>query len=81
MPMTTRYKLDPVGSRFTVRAFAAGMFSFLGHSPTFAVTDFGGGVSFEGGTLDGLDFPPGSPRRRTGGGANERDQDSRQDPD
>jgi polyisoprenoid-binding protein YceI len=44
--MTTRYRLDPGHSRFTVRAFAAGLLSFLGHSPTFAVREFAGAVEF-----------------------------------
>jgi polyisoprenoid-binding protein YceI len=45
--VTTRYRLDPTHSRFTVQAFVAGMLSFLGHNPTFAVTDFSGDVMFE----------------------------------
>ncbi len=47
--MPTRYRFDPGQSRFTVQAFAAGMLSFLGHSPTFAVHDFGGRLTVEGG--------------------------------
>ncbi|HBI46150.1 MAG TPA: hypothetical protein DDY78_25350 [Planctomycetales bacterium] len=45
--MTARYRLDPTHSRFTVQAFVAGMFSFLGHSPTFAVNGFAGEVQFD----------------------------------
>ncbi len=45
--MTVQYRLDPTQSRFTVQAFAAGMLSFLGHSPTFAVRDFSGEVRFD----------------------------------
>jgi polyisoprenoid-binding protein YceI len=45
--MTARYRLDPTHSRFTVQAFAAGMLSFLGHNPTFAVTGFAGEVTFD----------------------------------
>jgi polyisoprenoid-binding protein YceI len=41
-----RYRLDPGPSRFTVQAFAAGLLSFLGHSPTFAVRDFRGEAWF-----------------------------------
>jgi polyisoprenoid-binding protein YceI len=52
--MTTRYRFDPGGSRFTVRAFAAGVLSFLGHSPTFAVREFGGEVVAEGGRVTGV---------------------------
>ncbi len=47
--MTARYRLDPGQSRFTVQAFATGLLSFLGHSPTFAVRDFAGAVRFDGG--------------------------------
>jgi polyisoprenoid-binding protein YceI len=52
--MTTRYRFDPGQSRFTVQAFAAGMLSFLAHSPTFAVRDFAGTVAFDGGTVKGM---------------------------
>ena len=45
--MTARYLLDPTHSRFTVQAFAAGMLSFLGHNPTFAVTGFAGEVTLD----------------------------------
>ncbi len=48
----TRYRLGPELSQFTVQAFASGMLSFLGHSPTFAVRDFTGSVAFAGGTID-----------------------------
>ena len=44
---TTRYRLDPALSRFTVQAFASGLLSFLGHSPTFVVRDFAGDVEFD----------------------------------
>jgi polyisoprenoid-binding protein YceI len=43
-----RYRLDPKMSRFTVQAFATGLLSFRGHSPTFAVRDFVGIVDLEG---------------------------------
>ncbi len=46
------YVLDPARSRFTVQAFARGMLSVLGHSPTFAVRDFTGELHF---TPDALD--------------------------
>ena len=45
--MTARYRLDPTHSRFTVQAFAAGMLSFLGHNPTFAVPGFAGEVHLD----------------------------------
>jgi polyisoprenoid-binding protein YceI len=44
--MTTRYRFDPDHSRFTVQAFAAGLLSFLGHSPTFSVRSLGGTLEF-----------------------------------
>jgi polyisoprenoid-binding protein YceI len=44
--MTPRYRFDPGHSRFTVQAFATGLLSFLGHSPTLAVRDFRGVVEF-----------------------------------
>ena len=37
-----RYVLDKSSSNFTVQAFASGMLSALGHSPTFAIRDFSG---------------------------------------
>jgi polyisoprenoid-binding protein YceI len=42
-----RYVLDKSSSRFTVRAFATGMLSSLGHSPTFAIRDFAGEAHFD----------------------------------
>jgi polyisoprenoid-binding protein YceI len=50
----TRYRLGPELSQFTVQAFASGMLSFLGHSPTFAVRGFTGVVSFEGDTVNAM---------------------------
>ncbi len=41
------YVLDRSASRFTVRAFAGGMLSALGHSPTLAIRDFSGEVEFD----------------------------------
>jgi polyisoprenoid-binding protein YceI len=40
------YQIDKSSSRFTVRAFATGMLSSLGHSPTFAIRDFDGQLDF-----------------------------------
>lgn len=48
--MMNRYRLDPAASRFTVQAFATGMLSMLGHSPTFAVRDFQGEVRLDDGS-------------------------------
>lgn len=42
-----RYVLDKSSCKFTVKAFATGMLSALGHSPTFAVRDFAGEASFD----------------------------------
>jgi polyisoprenoid-binding protein YceI len=39
---TVRYALDPKVSRFTVQAFAAGLFSSFGHNPVIAITNFSG---------------------------------------
>jgi polyisoprenoid-binding protein YceI len=41
-----RYLIDKSSSRFTVRAFATGMLSSLGHSPTFAIRNFEGELEF-----------------------------------
>jgi polyisoprenoid-binding protein YceI len=41
-----RYAIDPALSRFTVRAFASGMLSALGHNPTIAIRDFSGEAEF-----------------------------------
>lgn len=39
---TVRYALDPKVSRFTVQAFAAGLFSSFGHNPVIAIRNFTG---------------------------------------
>jgi polyisoprenoid-binding protein YceI len=41
-----RYVIDRSSSKFTVRVFATGMLSALGHSPTFAIRKFEGEVTF-----------------------------------
>ncbi len=41
-----RYVFDPRISRFTVRAFASGMLSAFGRSPTIAIRDFTGEARF-----------------------------------
>lgn len=41
------YVLDKSASRFTVRAFASGMLSALGHNPTLAIRDFSGEADFD----------------------------------
>ncbi|MGA2645767.1 MAG: YceI family protein [Candidatus Sulfotelmatobacter sp.] len=49
---TARYLIDAKGSTFTVRAFATGVLSVLGHSPTIAIPDFQGEVQFSSSTLE-----------------------------
>jgi polyisoprenoid-binding protein YceI len=41
-----RYKLDASRSRFTVQAFAAGLFAGFGHNPIIGIRDFTGEVEF-----------------------------------
>ena len=41
-----RYRIDVAMSRFTVRAFATGLFSSLGHNPTLAIRDYTGDAAF-----------------------------------
>lgn len=40
--LSTTFEIDHNASRFLVRAFATGMLSALGHSPTIAIRDFSG---------------------------------------
>jgi polyisoprenoid-binding protein YceI len=51
--MIARYRLDLAHSRFTVQAFAGGLLSMLGHSPTFAVRDFAGEIRLDPQAPDG----------------------------
>ena len=48
-----RYRLVAGESRFTVQAFAEGLFSAFGHNPVIAIRDFEGEVEFVPGTLEG----------------------------
>jgi polyisoprenoid-binding protein YceI len=48
--MHERYRIDAGQSRFTVQAFAEGLFSFFGHNPTIAIRGFGGDVRLVPGT-------------------------------
>jgi polyisoprenoid-binding protein YceI len=41
---TIHYAIETKGSRFTVKAFAAGLLSGFGHNPTIAVPDFEGEI-------------------------------------
>lgn len=45
--MLGRYVLDKIASKFTVRAFASGMLSAMGHNPTIAIRDFIGDAGFD----------------------------------
>lgn len=56
LPLTSstalRYLVEPGLSRFTVKAFATGLLSALGHSPTFAIRDFEGEAWLAPATLE-----------------------------
>jgi polyisoprenoid-binding protein YceI len=47
------YVIDPGISRFTVRAFATGLLSALGHSPTIGIRNFQGEVRVGSDSLEG----------------------------
>jgi polyisoprenoid-binding protein YceI len=47
------YTIDPASSRFTVRAFAAGLLSGFGHNPVIAIREFSGEVNFAPDNLAG----------------------------
>lgn len=49
---TQSYAIDPGMSRFTVRAFASGFLSAMGHNPTFAIRDFSGEAKFSPENVD-----------------------------
>jgi polyisoprenoid-binding protein YceI len=51
-PAIEVYAIDPGISRFTVRAFASGMFSAFGHNPTLAIRDFEGEARFSPEAID-----------------------------
>ena len=51
-PTVAVYAIDPGISRFTVRAFAGGMFSAFGHNPTLAIREFEGEARFSPDALD-----------------------------
>ena len=53
MPSVIRYTIDKRASKFTVQAFAEGMLSFLGHSPTFAARDYEGVIECDPETGEG----------------------------
>jgi polyisoprenoid-binding protein YceI len=43
---TVQYPIDPAASRFTVQAFATGLLSVFGHSPTIGIRDYEGQIQF-----------------------------------
>jgi polyisoprenoid-binding protein YceI len=47
------YTIDPTSSRFTIRAFAAGLLSGFGHNPVIAIRDFSGEVNLAPDNLAG----------------------------
>jgi len=49
----TALVIDPGASRLTLRAFASGLLSALGHNPVLAVRDYQGEVKFDPETLTG----------------------------
>jgi polyisoprenoid-binding protein YceI len=51
-PDVVRFRIDAARSRFTVRAFAGGMLSALGHHPNISIREFSGEARFVPGTLD-----------------------------
>jgi len=42
-----RFAIDTRASRFTVRAFATGIMSAMGHDPTIGIRDFSGEMTFD----------------------------------
>ena len=51
-----RYRIDGNRSRFTVKAFAGGLFSSFAHNPTIAIRDFTGEVEFDPDALEKSSF-------------------------
>ncbi len=49
--LSTQYAIDAAKSRLTVRAFASGLLSGLGHNPVIGAQDFSGQVDFAPGAL------------------------------
>jgi polyisoprenoid-binding protein YceI len=47
-----RYVVDPMVSRFTVKAFATGLLSAFGHSPTIMIRDLKGEIRFSPETVE-----------------------------
>jgi len=53
---TNRYVIDGRSSRFTVRAFAKGLLSAMGHNPTIGIRDFIGEMRFNPDALEAGSF-------------------------
>lgn len=51
-PDAAKYRIDAAQSRFTVRAFAGGLFSALAHDHNIAIRDIGGEADFTYGTVE-----------------------------
>jgi len=51
-----RFVIDTRASRFTVRAFATGILSAMGHNPTIGIRTFSGGMKFDPEQLEASDF-------------------------
>ncbi len=49
---TVAYRLIPEQSKFTVQAFAEGLFSAFGHDPVILIREFAGEVHFVSGTFE-----------------------------
>src|ERR1700754_1402862 len=47
-----RYRVDAEASKFTVQAFAEGLFSAFGHDPVFGIKEFQGEAEFVPGTFE-----------------------------
>ncbi|HMD19871.1 MAG TPA: YceI family protein [Alloacidobacterium sp.] len=54
--VTDRYVFDGRASRFTVRAFATGLLSAMGHNPTIGIRDFSGEMRFNPDALEAGSF-------------------------
>lgn len=53
---TDRFVIDGRASRFTVRAYATGLLSAMGHNPTIGIRDFSGDVKFNHDKMDAGSF-------------------------
>jgi len=51
-PQMERYVLDATASKFTVQAFAEGLFSAFGHDPVIGIRDLSGEAEFVADTFE-----------------------------